>query len=171
MKVSSQEEYGLRCLLQVARRGEEDSPLPISEIAMSEGLSVEYVGKLLMKLRRGDLVSSVRGKAGGYVLALPPEEITLRMVIEVLSEPLYGDGHCEKFSGTEEVCVHLGNCGIRPVWDEVNRFLSEALSQITVADLIESEMKARDSLRRSLHAQALKLAAGSPPLKTLPVVG
>ena len=100
MKVSSQEEYGLRCLLQVARQSSEDTPLPISEIAVREGLSVEYVGKLLMKLRKGELVSSVRGKAGGYVLALAPEEINLRMVIDVLSEPLYDPTHCEKFSGT-----------------------------------------------------------------------
>ena len=100
MKISSQEEYGLRCLMQVARHSTEN-PVPISEIAMQEGLSVEYVGKLLMKLRKGELVSSVRGKAGGYVLARPAEEISLRLVLEVLSEPIYAPDYCERFAGTE----------------------------------------------------------------------
>ena len=64
MKVSSQEEYGLRCLLQVGKKRTDETPIPISEIAVREGLSVEYVGKLLMTLRRGGLVKSIRGKAG-----------------------------------------------------------------------------------------------------------
>jgi Rrf2 family protein len=153
MKISSMEEYGLRCLMQVARSGAED-PQPISGIAAREGLSAEYVGKLLMRLRQGGLVDSFRGKTGGYVLARPAGEITLRHVLETLSEPIYEPGHCTKFSGIGEVCVHSEDCGLRPVWAEVNRFLAEALDRVTLKDLLTNEAEARDLLLRSLRAQA-----------------
>ncbi len=161
MKISSQEEYGLRCLLQVARHAGDD-PLPISEIAAREGLSTEYVGKLLMRLRRGGLVDSVRGKAGGYTLARPAAEITLRLVLEVLSEPIYEPTLCTKFSGTEAVCVHVANCGIRPIWSLVNQFLAEALDRVTLADLSTNEVEARRLLLRSLRDQAGLLPEPSP---------
>jgi Rrf2 family protein len=159
MKISSQEEYGLRCLLQVARDGTE-SPVPISEIAAREGLSVEYVGKLLMKLRKGELVSSVRGKAGGYTLAMPAEEISLRLVLDVLSEPIYDTRYCDRFSGTEKTCVHADNCGIRPIWAVMNRFLGQTLSSLSIADVLESEAAAIERLKQVMVEQAAEMANG-----------
>jgi Rrf2 family protein len=160
MKISSQEEYGLRCLIQVAKFGTEN-PVPISEIASLEGLSVEYVGKLLMKLRKGGLVESVRGKAGGYVPAMPPEEISLRLVLDVLSEPMYDPSYCERFSGTEESCVHLAECSIRPIWSVVNKFVAQALSRITLADVIESEVSALSRLSETLAEEAASVSRKS----------
>ena len=162
MKISSQEEYGLRCLIQVARHVDE-RPLPISEIAVQEGLSVEYVGKLLMKLRKGALVDSVRGKAGGYVLARPAGEITLKHVLDVLTEPIYDTTYCARFSGTETECVHMESCGIRPIWSLVNSFLADTLSGVTVADLVESEGRALARLTESIRAHADRLGAVPSP--------
>jgi Rrf2 family protein len=159
MKISSQEEYGLRCLLQVARDGIE-SPVPISEIAAREGLSVEYVGKLLMKLRKGELVTSVRGKAGGYILAKPAEEISLRLVLEVLSDPIFDTRYCSRFSGTEKTCVHAKDCGIRPIWAVVNRFLHRTLASLSIADVLSSEKDAIVRLKQVMVEQAEALANG-----------
>lgn len=170
MKVSSQEEYGLRCLLQVGKKSTDETPVPISEIAVREGLSVEYVGKLLMTLRRGGLVKSIRGKAGGYTLALPPDEVSLKDVLEVLSEPLYVAKHCDRFSGTEDVCVHTEDCSIRPVWQELHLFLSESLGRVKLSHLLASETKAHRMLRLSLREQAAKLSNDAPNLKRLPTV-
>ena len=170
MKVSSQEEYGLRCLLQVGKKSSEGAPIPISEIAVREGLSVEYVGKLLMTLRRGGLVKSVRGKAGGYTLALPTHEISLKDVLDVLSDPLYAEKHCDRFSGTEETCVHTDDCSIRPVWQELNLFVMESLDRIRLSHLLASETKAQRMLRLSLREQAAKLSTDAPDLKRLPTV-
>ena len=69
MKLSAQEEYGLRCLLRLAREGESSS-LTIPEISLSEGISNHYVAKLMRILRRGGFVRSARGQAGGYTLVL-----------------------------------------------------------------------------------------------------
>ena len=71
MKLSSQEEYGLRCLLQLARHGDEAS-LTIAEMSQREGISSPNVAKIMRILRRAGLVASTRGKAGGYTLARPP---------------------------------------------------------------------------------------------------
>ena len=65
MKLSAQEEYGLRCLLQMASRGNEAS-LSIPEISRAEGLSVPNVAKLMRLLRIAGFVKSVRGQSGGY---------------------------------------------------------------------------------------------------------
>ncbi|MEN8148372.1 MAG: Rrf2 family transcriptional regulator [Planctomycetota bacterium] len=157
MKISSQEEYGLRCLLQVARDGV-TTPVPISEIAAREGLSVEYVGKLLMKLRKGELVSSVRGKAGGYTLAQPATEISLLLVLQVLSDPVFDRSYCARFSGTEETCVHADNCGIRPIWAVVNQFLDRTLSNMTIADVLSSEADAIVRLKQVMIEQAEALS-------------
>ena len=71
MKFSSQEEYGLRCLLRIARQGRKAS-LTIPEISEAEGLSSFYVAKLMRILRRAGLVKSARGQIGGYSLSRPP---------------------------------------------------------------------------------------------------
>ena len=76
MKISAQEEYGVRCLLQIGGRGLGAS-LTIPEISRAEGISSHYVAKLLRVLRRGGLVKSVRGQAGGYTLSRPLSEITV----------------------------------------------------------------------------------------------
>ena len=73
MKLSAQEEYGLRCLLQVASAP--DHFLTIPEIARREALSEAYVAKLASALRRADLLVSVRGKKGGVALARSPFEV------------------------------------------------------------------------------------------------
>ncbi len=76
MKITSQEEYGLRCLLRLAEAGTGKS-LTIPEIAAAEGLSSPYVAKLLAVLRQAGLIDSVRGCQGGYRLARPPVDVTI----------------------------------------------------------------------------------------------
>jgi len=88
MKITSQEEYGLRCLLQLAR-AEAGHSLTIPEIASQEGLSHPYVAKLLAVLRQAGLIESVRGRAGGYRLARMPVAVTLGTILKVLGEPLF----------------------------------------------------------------------------------
>jgi Rrf2 family protein len=114
MKISSQEEYGLRCLLRLARAEEAAPSLTIPEIATGEGLSAPYVAKLLAILRQGGLIDSVRGRLGGYRLAQPANAIRLGDVLRALGEPLFAESaYCERHKGTETEgdCVHFGSCG------------------------------------------------------------
>jgi len=140
MHLSSQEEYGLRCLLQLARH-EADEPMRIQEIAEAEGLSAEYVAKLMRILRNGGLVSSTRGAGGGYHLQRSAADITLWEAIDVLGGPLFPDSFCDSHPGALRDCVHAPGCSIRSVWSTLNGLLREAMSSITVEDL-KGEAKA-----------------------------
>src|SRR3954451_17032729 len=101
MKISAQEEYGLRCLLQIARRGDRASP-SITEIAEAEGLSAPYAAKLLAVLRQEGFIESTRGRSGGYRLSRPPGEIHLGGVLAALGEQFFAEGDfCQKHAGTE----------------------------------------------------------------------
>src|SRR5438045_2445645 len=118
MKITAQEEYGLRCLLRLAQANDGQS-LTIPEIAGVEGLSSPYAAKILAVLRQAGLIESVRGRLGGYRLAKTPREIGLGQVLSALGEPLYDDpGYCQRHAGSETDghCVHLGDCTLRSLW-------------------------------------------------------
>jgi len=138
MKVSAQEEYGLRCLMQMARCGADES-LSIPEISRAEGLSVPNVAKLMRILRLGGLVRSVRGQAGGYALARPAGTITLDQVLEVLGGPLFGPQFCERHAGIERACLHRSDCSMRPVWLKLQALVSDVLTRTSLGDLLRDE--------------------------------
>ena len=137
MKVSSQEEYGLRCLVQLARLSDGQS-LTLTQIAEREGISVANAGKLLWILNKAGLVQSHRGTKGGYHLARPAGEIRLSEVIKVLDEDAV-QTHCKSYTGVMEVCVHTGDCGIRPIIVGLHEIVHKALSEITLAKLVGNE--------------------------------
>ena len=143
MKLSAQEEYGLRCLLQIGRLGESGS-LTIPEISRAEGISSHYVGKLMGVLRRGGLVKSVRGQTGGYTLARPPDQISVGQAMAVLGERLFEPEFCDRHSGTEEVCTHSVDCSIRSLWRAVQLVLDQVLSRTTLKDLLFNEQEMSD---------------------------
>src|SRR3982751_4394151 len=104
MKISAQEEYGLRCLLQLARAETVGESLTLAQIARLEGISEANAGKLMWILSKAGLVQSQRGTKGGYSLILPASEIRLNQVIRVLEgEP--ADSHCKSYAGVLENCV------------------------------------------------------------------
>ena len=96
MKLSSLEEYGLRCLLQLARGGSDQS-LTIEEISQAEGVTPPNVAKVMRILRRGGFVESVRGQNGGYKLAFSARAISVGEALEVLGGRLYDPSFCEHF--------------------------------------------------------------------------
>ena len=138
MKISAQEEYGLRCLLQLARADTFGQSLTLAQIAELEGISTANAGKLLWILSKAGLVQSTRGIKGGYSLAKPASEIRLNGVIRVLEgEP--AESHCKSYAGVLDACVHTGDCGIRPVIIELHQIVDNALADITLSQLLGTE--------------------------------
>jgi Rrf2 family protein len=135
MKLSSHEEYGLRCLLQVARQGA-DGSATIPEISRKEGISEPYAAKLLRILRQGGFVRAVRGKVGGYTLARPPEGIHISDALATLGGRIYEDDFCDRHSGTQGNCVHSTNCSMRSLWRSVQEAVDSVLGTMTVNDLL-----------------------------------
>lgn len=142
MKITAQEEYGLRCLLRLAQQPPGE-PLTIPEIAAAERLSAPYVAKLLHILRLAGLVDAVRGRSGGYSLARSPEEISLGQALAVLGEPLFdGAGYCERHRGTEDhslACIHTSDCAVRAVWRSLGDMITQVLDRVSLAELLTPE--------------------------------
>jgi Rrf2 family protein len=144
MKLSAQEEYGLRCLLRVANAREGES-LTIPEIGRAEALSIAYVAKLMRILRQRKFVKSVRGQTGGYTLARSPENILVGEVVAALGGRLFEPGFCDQFSGLKKMCTHSVDCSIRSLWRAVQSAVDSVLAGITLRDLLrtESDMSTR----------------------------
>jgi Rrf2 family protein len=138
MRLSAPEEYGFRCLLQIAREGE-GGALTLPELARREGLTVANAGKILGILKRERLVQSVRGRQGGYRLARAPERISVADILIAMSGDVYAAGFCRRSRSRRKSCVHSSDCSLRPLWSVVERLLREVLERTTVRDLMRNE--------------------------------
>lgn len=161
MHITATEEYGLRCLLRVAKHDSEE-PMRAQEVALAEGLSLEYAAKILRILKNGGFVASTRGAAGGYLLARPAEQISVWQVLESLSGPLYEEKFCDSHTGSQRDCIRTGNCSIRTLWRSVNGILKAALSSVTLADLTRDEASPSAWLLRSAIAADVARAEAFP---------
>ncbi|QQS43057.1 MAG: Rrf2 family transcriptional regulator [Acidobacteriota bacterium] len=146
MKISAQEEYGLRCLVQLASAGEGES-LTLPQIAEREGISQSNAGKLMWLLSKAGFVNATRGTKGGYSLARPAEEILLSEVVKVLDDDEI-EGHCNSYTGVMDSCVHTGDCGIRSVIVGLHEIVQNALSNVTLSQLVGTEKKVDERFHR-----------------------
>lgn len=146
MKISAQEEYGLRCLLQLATLSDGES-LTLNQIAEREGITSANAGKLMWLLNKAGFVSATRGTKGGYSLARVAGEIYLNEVIKVLDADEI-DNHCESYTGVLDSCIHKGDCGIRPVIVGLHEIVQGALSQISLAQLVGEEAKVNETFHQ-----------------------
>ncbi len=143
------EEYGLRCMLQLAL-AQTDDPVSVAMVAENEGLSTEYAGKLLNLLRQAGLVQSVRGRNGGFVLVRPPRDINLADILRVFSPDLFDVEYCNRYTGAEENCVHTTSCALRPVWWTLSEMVTRTLESITLMDLMCEESEVQKELNSQL---------------------
>ena len=146
MKLSSQEEYGLRCLLQIARAGGGAS-LTIAEMSEREGISAPNVAKIMRILRRAGLVTSTRGKAGGYTLARAAPEVRALDVLAALGGRLFDTSFCDRHTGVERHCLNTRDCSIRPVLRSLQQAVDHVLGELTLASLLPSEGEVAVTLR------------------------
>ncbi len=111
-----------------------DTPVSLRDISEHEGISLSYLEQLFVKLRRGQIVRSVRGPGGGYVLARSPAEISIGEVISVVEEPLNPVACLDKDSAG---CERAANCSTQAVWKGLAGKISEFLNSISIEDITE----------------------------------
>lgn len=138
MKLGANEEYGIRCLVHIARKGDGGS-VTIPEISRAEGITPPYVAKLLRILRKGKIIDSARGKSGGYSLARPADQIIVGEVLAVLGGRLYEPDFCDRHSGAETTCTHTVDCSVRWLWQTVQNAVDQVLSKMTLKDLVGTD--------------------------------
>jgi Rrf2 family transcriptional regulator, cysteine metabolism repressor len=144
MMFSTKAEYGVRVMVELARRAGEDraggDPISLAEIAEHDGLPLAYLEHLVARLRKAGLVDSRRGSRGGYMLARSPVEITMAEVVEALegsiapieciSEASDGTIVCSRESDPEHVCP------TKLLWTKVRYAIVRTLQETTLADLV-----------------------------------
>lgn len=136
MRITTQGEYGLRCLARLADN-DTGKPISVSRLAKAENLSRDYVEQLLLRLRRAGLVRSTRGVQGGYLLSRQPSRIRVGEVLRVLEGPLF-ELPCRRRPGG---CHKEGDCSLVPLWEGLESRIAEYLDARSLADI--SEMMAR----------------------------
>lgn len=158
MNVTALEEYGLRCAVRLAqaRLNPDKNSLSAPEIAELEGLSVEYVSKFMLHLKRAGLVTASRGVNGGFSLAREPREISLSEVFDALGgKRKSSDEFCNSYAGKSESCVRLEGCSIRPFWKILANYIDEFTREMTLQDLLKSEketlVKTEEIARRNVE--------------------
>jgi Rrf2 family protein len=147
MMFSTRAEYGVRVMVELARRGENGKRgcVSLSEIADSDGLPLAYLEHLAARLRKAGLVESRRGAHGGYLLARPAEEITMAEVVEALEGAIApiecitegADGHlvCTREAETDHVCP------TKLLWTRVRGSVVRTLEETRLSDLVQDKHK------------------------------
>jgi Rrf2 family iron-sulfur cluster assembly transcriptional regulator len=138
MKFSTQEEYGLRCLLRIGKSRSQNG-LTIPEISDLEGLSQANVGKLLRTLRLGGFIDAARGQSGGYKLVKPAEEIIIGEVLAVLGGRLFEEDFCSSHAGIENICTNSIDCSIRSLWRTIQMVVDNVILKMSLKDLLGNE--------------------------------
>jgi Rrf2 family protein len=162
MKVTAQEEYGLRCLLQLARKSATDVPVTVREIAAGEGLSTAYAEKLLRILSRAGLAESIRGTRGGYRISRSPNSVTMGEAVRALGGLLSPAAICSRFTGKQDCCVHARECGLRSVWSLLSVHIEYLLDRVSLATLLKDEQSVLDVLGEAGIALVRPSSRSSP---------
>jgi len=156
MKISSMQEYGLRCMLQLAAR-EKNEPVVVKEIAKEEGLTAIYVAKILANLKKAGLVKSFRGIHGGYLIARPAGTITVGETLKALGRVGIDKNLCQKFRGIHKECTHIHDCGIRPVWNVLAVIIGNFLDKLNLNQLLQTEKEVAKELATGYSSENLSL--------------
>ncbi len=179
MMFSTKAEYGVRVMVELARRSGDD-PVPLAEIAEHGGLPLAYLEHLVARLRKAGLVDSRRGSRGGYLLARPATEITMAEVvaalegsiapIECISEAADGSIVCSRESGragSGRAGSQSNVCPTKLLWTRVRMSIVSTLRETTLADLLRTPMIPTGATLPSLEMPPLSSGAHTPSSPTL----
>jgi Rrf2 family iron-sulfur cluster assembly transcriptional regulator len=149
MKITAQEEYGLRVLIRIAGcRNKEGMSIP--QLSEAEGLTSHYVAKLTRSLRMAGFINSTPGLKGGYVLARPAQEIIINDVLKALGGALFDQAFCKSHAGSVRLCNNSVDCSARSLWQMIQYTMDKLLNQITLHNLVSSESESSRMLEQIL---------------------
>ena len=152
MKITAQEEYGLRILLRIASY-RDNGGMSIPDLSEAEGLSAAYVAKLTRILRIAGYINSTPGYKGGYILAKPANQVNINKVLKALGGALFSENFCGNYAGARPLCTNSVDCSIRSLWQMVQFSVDRLLEQVTLADLVGSEQKSAQLLAAVITSQ------------------
>lgn len=131
MRLSTKGQYAVRAMVSLVCHAN-GKPMTLKGISESEDISLPYLEQLFVKLRRGNIVKSVRGPGGGYVLARPASEIKVGEIITVVEESL---NPVPCLDEDPSICTRINKCVTQRVWKGLGEKMKEFLNSITIEDL------------------------------------
>ena len=134
MKISTKGRYALRMMVDLAQHGE-DGPVSLRDIARRQQLSDKYLEQIVTPLVRSELVRSVRGAGGGYLLTRSPGEYSVGDILR----PVEGDLAPVGCAIDEGYCEHSCDCVTVELWQDIHRAVSAVVDGTTLADLVERQ--------------------------------
>ena len=149
MKITAQEEYGLRLLIRIASCKDTEG-MSIPQLSEAEGISPHYVAKLTRILRIGGFINSTPGYKGGYVLSKPASEIIINKVLKALGGSLFDQAFCGSHAGSMKLCTHSVDCSSRSLWQMIQYTVDQLLDKVTLHDLVRKEEDSAKLLRQLL---------------------
>ncbi len=149
MKITAQEEYGLRILIRIAGCKDAEG-MSIPQLSEAEGISDHYIAKLTRILRMEGLINSTPGYKGGYVLARPSQKININEVLKALGGALFDKKFCGTHAGTLKLCTNSVDCSARSLWQMIQYSVDQLLDKVSLADLVSSEIESGNVLKQLL---------------------
>jgi len=141
LRITKAQDQAMRLSLRLAAAGEQ---MTLGTLAAQEGLPEPTVAKLLGLLRRGGIVAALRGRNGGYELAVAPEAVSMAAILRAVSSESPPHHHCLDAGPQGEPCPRAEDCGLRSVWRHLQRQVSSILEQTSLADLLQQECEVGD---------------------------
>jgi len=138
MRLTTKSRYGTRLILDITIYGK-DKPVPLSDVASRQNISVKYLEQLVTKLKKAGIIKSYRGPFGGHRLAKSPDDISIGSVIRILEESTAITDCAEQKNQVCGVCNRAGDCLSRWVWIEASRAMFDRLDNITISSLLAIE--------------------------------
>lgn len=136
MRLTTKSRYGTRLVLDLGVYGAE-KPVPLGDVSRRQNISLKYLEQLTVKLKKAGLIKSLRGAAGGHMLAKPPSEITIGMIVRTLEGQTTITDCAEDQRNVCGVCNKAGDCLSRWVWIKASNAMFDCLDSITVAQLLK----------------------------------
>ena len=131
MKLSTKIRYGVRAILDIAAQPA-NGPVPLSDISKREKISAKYLESIMPALKAAELIRSVKGPGGGYVLSRAPEEITLYDIVAALEGPTC----LVDCINQPESCIVQETCVVYDVWKGLSQLINDSLRSVNLRELI-----------------------------------
>lgn len=142
MKLSTKGRYGLRAVLDLAVHADEEA-VALSMVAERQGISMNYLEQLIAKLKKAGIVNSIRGAQGGYMLAVPAEQISVGQILRALEGDL-SPVDCSLVNNEEGTCNNSDTCVTKYVWKRISDSINEAVDGIKLSELVAESKKVQN---------------------------
>jgi Rrf2 family protein len=156
MKITAQEEYGLRILIRIASCRDAEG-MSIPQLSDAEGLSSHYIAKLTRLLRMEGFINSTPGYKGGYVLAKSAKDININKLLKALGGALFDKEFCGSHAGNLKLCTNSVDCSARSLWQMIQFNIDQLLDKVTLYDLINTEKESGKVLKQMLEPDNQKV--------------